>query len=566
MKNFNEGFRVPNFSKDLSIPDEYTHQNDNPILRILNNLNESEDMDSELDKVHSSEENEEVTCPKCGATYNKSLGECPNCHEALDDAGTDPEDLKKPEIDSEKKVSEAEDDAGTTPDDIKKAEVDSEKKVSESYTVRGGRKLRESEEQDPMKKDDKSKIEEEPSVTESQHYAMSRTLLEYYILCEADDFDKAKEVLETNDAKVDVKPDGVYEIKEADEDGKEASIEMTKDDLDKMKKVEESFNRTSNGHRMYESYHRTSAKASARRAICESIRKNQIANKIQELALTEGVTFSNRALRRAINEGYRVDEADEEMPTSEENKIKKCIKEALEDDGVKVKDIDLEKNEGVTTAHTTIQDDPKAQVYLGDTSDKVSEALDNKYDVDYDEPQQNESDEQEVHVDFHFVPVITTESDESDEPTADDKIKSESECDDPSKLHEDEEDPEVDQTKKLDSISEDDDDDPKESELDKKDPEKVNESLLESYAGGSSNIRAKIFPAYIKSGQVIYDADSRTVFEALSESVQCKRGYSVAVDIANSGDSRLAGLESGSKVTLTPRGNYYLLKENPFND
>lgn len=609
MKNLNEGYEIPNFGKDLSIPEDVTSQSskDNVMLKILNNLNESEDMSATPDQTtdtkvqEDDEEKEMVTCPKCGAQYDKANGECPNCHEACEDGSCEDDDknkapeknesihrsarrrLHEDDEDFDKKdapikesahrrrVNEDED-TGVTPEEIKKPYISDDKKIAESCNRK---KLHEDDESNDPQEKHPAEVKPEDSISESKRYSMARTLLEYYRLCEAEDFDKAKEVLEVNDATVNVDADGVYEIKETVEDkddidpeakdkiseGDEVSLQMDKDELKKVDKVEESFSRRRRGSKsINESYRPTSTHAKARRAIYESVRKSQLVNSIQRLAMNEGITFSTKALRRAINEGYRINEDEILLP---DQKAEDAIDSAFTDSGVDVKNIDTEKNDGVLTAHVTLGDNKDAQVYLGDVADKVADELKGKYDVEYDDPKISEADDDEVAVDFHLVPIITQECDDQlgklkkeDESEEDDEDQTNLK-----KTNEDDEEDEEDQTatKKTNEDDEEDDED-------KKDTSKVNESIFESYAGGATNIRAKINPAFIKPGQIIYDADDQTVFKALTESVHNKSGYSVSIDVFNSNNYKLKNATPGTEATLTSRGNYFLLKSNPFED
>ena len=89
------------------------------------------------------------------------------------------------------------------------------------------------------------------------------------------------------------------------------------------------------------------------------------------------------------------------------------------------------------------------------------------------------------------------------------------------------------------------------------------DDVFESFAGGVKNVRCKLNPAFIKPGQVIFDSDSKTVFQALTESVATKGGYGLGIEVFNSANNNLAGLNSGARVTLSTKGQYFLLRENP---
>ena len=274
-------------------------------------------------------------------------------------------------------------------------------------------------------------------------------------------------------------------------------------------------------------------KARARMGLTESLRKSRTINAVQKLAESAGVSLDTKALERAINEAYDLSEA--EVISNDEN-VLSTLETVLNDKGIEVVSSDTEVIDGVIVAHMTVRD-TDADVYLGDIADEVAESLQG-FDVDYDEPEDDPEDDV-VDIDFYFVPVLTNES--TNCGTKKMKKKNESEdcedCEDP------EDDPEGKMTEK----------------------KKCNESvdIFESFAGGSDNVRCKIHPAFIKAGQVIYDADEHTVFSALTESVACDGGFSLAVEVQNSANAELAGLASGAEVSLSSSGKYFLLKDNP---
>lgn len=388
--------------------------------------------------------------------------------------------------------------------------------------------------------------EEEPTVTESvdtsEEAKLEESLASYMDCINSGDAEGAKAILESAEATA---------ICESTEDGVEVMLEKFVIKVDstgqktKVKVRTKKMKRTPAQKAALRKARKTAnkgaakkkrkkaMKARARMGLTESLRKSRTINAVQKLAESAGVSLDTKALERAINEAYDLSEA--EVISNDEN-VLSTLETILNDKGIEVVNSDTEVIDGVIVAHMTVRD-TDADVYLGDIADEVAESLQG-FDVDYDEPEDDPEDDV-VDIDFYFVPVLTNES--ANCGTKKMKKKNESEdcedCEDP------EDDPEGKMTEK----------------------KKCNESvdIFESFAGGSDNVRCKIHPAFIKAGQVIYDADEHTVFSALTESVACDGGFSLAVEVQNSANAELAGLASGAEVSLSSSGKYFLLKDNP---
>ena len=382
--------------------------------------------------------------------------------------------------------------------------------------------------------------EEEPTVTESvdtsEEAKLEESLASYMDCINSGDAEGAKAILESAEATA---------ICESTEDGLEVMLEKFVIKVDsngqktKVKVRTKKMKRTPAQKAALRKARKTAnkdaakkkrkkaMKARARMGLTESLRKSRTINAVQELAESAGFFLDARSLERAINEAYDLNEA--EVLSADEN-VLSTLENVLNDQGIEVVDSSTEVIDGVIVAHMTVKD-TDAEVYLGDIADEVAESLQG-FDVDYDEPEDDPEDDV-VDIDFYFVPVLTNES-----TNCGSRKKNESEdCED---CEDDEEDM----------------------------PEKKNcnesISMFESFAGGSDNVRCKLHPAFIKAGQVIYDADEHTVFTALTESVDCGNGnFSLAIDVQNSTNPDLVGLVPGTEVSLDTSSNYFLLKNNP---
>lgn len=485
MSNLNEGFKVPDMTK------VGVHQTSE--LGIINRLNESHNRASANGTKPMNESAGEATCPICGATWTPGATTedgasqcCPVCGSAL----TDP---TQPGV------------------------------------------------QD-------SAVEDEQHTEEIEQAKLESTLQEYIDLINAGSMNEAKQLVESADAKV---------ICEACEDGTpgimlekfvikvDASGHKTKKKV-RTKKMKRTAAQKAALRKARKTANKSAAKkkrkkamkARARLGLNESIRKTQISHAIMEMLESQGVTsVSAKAVNRAINEAYHMNEAEVQLP---EEKALSALETVLGNHGLEVTDSETKVTDGVLIASVSVKD-TDAEVYLGDIADEVEESLDG-YAVDYDEP--DDPDENGiVDIDFYFVPQLQVNESEDN---------SDDNCDDPeNKDNEDKKDPT--------------------NECDDPNAKKVNEglqiptysALFESMAGGVDNIRCKMNPAFIKPNQVILDAGEGTVFKALTESVAVDGGFKMAVEICNSKNSELAGLVPGAEVTLSSDGDYFLMRSNP---
>lgn len=277
-------------------------------------------------------------------------------------------------------------------------------------------------------------------------------------------------------------------------------------------------------------------KARARMGINESIRKIQICNAVNSLLESQGMSINQKALERTITEAYHMNEAKVELP---EDKALNALTNVLENHGLTLTDSSTEVIDGVLVVHATVQD-IDSEVYLGNIADELESVVAN-YSVDYDDPEIDEEDKL-VDIDFYFIPSLGVSEAVSvgDECTASKKAN------------------EACGTQKKNEACEPDDDKP-----DTKDSMSESTDVFESYAGGLSNVRCKLNPAFIKPGSIIFDADECTVFRAMTESVATDTGYQLSIDVYNSCNESLSDLAPGAEVTLTGKGNYYLLRNNP---
>ena len=526
-------FKIPNMNEGLDLMGEQPTQDDR-MLKILQNINKP--INEAVDNSPKT-----VTCPICGATWTPDVNMedgtaqvCPMCDHVLNPVSAKPEGA----------------------------------------------------------------AEEEPTVTESvdtsEEAKLEESLASYMDCINSGDSEGAKAILESAEATAicESTEDGVEVMLEkfvikVDSTGKKTKVKVRTKKMKRtpaqkaaLRKARKTANKGAAKKKR-----KKAMKARARMGLTESLRKSRTINAVQKLAESAGVSLDTKALERAINEAYDLSEA--EVISNDEN-VLSTLETILNDKGIEVVNSDTEVIDGVIVAHMTVRD-TDADVYLGDIADEVAESLQG-FDVDYDEPEDDPEDDV-VDIDFYFVPVLTNES-------ANCSIRSEmteagpggynskkgpggrpkcpkcksdmvswrgpgskAECEDcgyewtPRATNESANCG----TKKM---KKNESEDPEDKMIEKK---KCNESvdIFESFAGGSDNVRCKIHPAFIKAGQVIYDADEHTVFSALTESVACDGGFSLAVEVQNSANAELAGLASGAEVSLSSSGKYFLLKDNP---
>ncbi len=543
-------FKIPNMNEGLDLMGEQPTQDDR-MLKILQNINKP--INEAVDNSPKT-----VTCPICGATWTPDVNMedgtaqvCPMCDHVLNPASAKPEGAAE----EESTISESKKLLNLTESSKKSSGVitlNSKVQVLQgSFKGKVGvvTDLWQNDEEDEDPEDftyavkvgnstrylNTSDLRLVESVDTSEEAKLEESLASYMDCINSGDAEGAKAILESAEATA---------ICESTEDGVEVMLEKFVIKVDstgqktKVKVRTKKMKRTPAQKAALRKARKTAnkgaakkkrkkaMKARARMGLTESLRKSRTINAVQKLAESAGVSLDTKALERAINEAYDLSEA--EVISNDEN-VLSTLETVLNDKGIEVVNSDTEVIDGVIVAHMTVRD-TDADVYLGDIADEVAESLQG-FDVDYDEPEDDPEDDV-VDIDFYFVPVLTNES---------------ANCG----------------TKKMKkNESEDPEDDPEDKMIEKKN---CNESvdIFESFAGGSDNVRCKIHPAFIKAGQVIYDADEHTVFSALTESVACDGGFSLAVEVQNSANAELAGLASGAEVSLSSSGKYFLLKDNP---
>lgn len=484
MSNMNDGFKVPNMSKPRMAQSSE--------IGILNKLNESQANRQAGNKPLHEAASVNATCPMCGATWTPDVtmedgaGQvCPACGSPL----TDPNQ------------------AGL---------------------------------QD-------SAVENEQETDAIEQAKLESTLQEYVELLDAGQLTEAKQLLESAEAQAICESvDGVNTIMlekfviKVDSSGHKTKkkvrtkkVKRTAAQKAALRKARKSANKGAAKKKR-----KKAMKARARMGLNESIRKTQICNAVQGLLESQGVTIGAKAIERAINEAYHMNEAEVELP---EDKALSTLETVFNNHGLTVADSETEIIEGVLVAHVSVQD-TDSEVYLGDIADEVEESLEG-YSVDYDEPEEDEEDGL-VDIDFYFVPNIeVSECSAPGDPTVDPKKDAKNESADPKA-------------------------DPKDESCNGK---KMNEGvqvdphteLFESFAGGTDNVRCKMNPAFIKPNQLIFDAEEQTVFKALTESVATDGGYKLAIEVCNSANSKLSDLAAGAEVVLSSAGDYFLLRNNP---
>lgn len=268
--------------------------------------------------------------------------------------------------------------------------------------------------------------------------------------------------------------------------------------------------------------------------------------------------MKNRArmgLNKKVNEAM---EALNNLPSADD--LQSAVETILNNQGIEVISAANETSDGITAVSVSVED-PVAEVNLDDIAAELEGTIPG-FDIDYDDPEVDDSDNS-VDINFYFV-----SSEQTNESTNCKKRRMNE--------YDDEDDDYDNMPDEDDDVLECDDyDDMSEMKNCKRGRRRAcNESfgrsrrssfrrMNESVAGGASNIRCKIHPSFIKAGQVIYDADENTVFTALTESMDYRGNYALEVDIENSTNPKLSRLASGSEISLSSNGRYYLLKNNP---
>lgn len=483
----NNNYKIPNLNEGLDLMSPSENAQDDCMLRILQNMNKPKAINESVEP----EAKKTATCPECGATWTPevtmedgSKQVCPMCDHVCNPESAEDEGGAHVEDEPTVKVNESEDHGDEDKD---------EQDLEESF-------------KQYMECIDKGDAAGAKAILES---------IEATAICESVEDGAVDIMLEKFVIKVN------SEGKKTKVKVRTKKVRRTPAQKAALRKARKTANKGAAKKKR-----KKAMKARARMGLTESLRKSRTINAVQKLAESAGVTLDSKALEKAINEAYNLSEA--EVMLKDEN-VLSTLETILRNKGIEILDSETEIVDGVIIAHLEVTD-TDAEIYLGDVADEVAETLQG-YDVDYDEPEDDEEDKV-VFIDFYFVPVLTTES--CTAPTV-------------------EEEPTTPATETP-------------AEVVPEGTAKVTESvedMVESFAGGMDNIRCKINPAFIKQGQVIYDADDHTVFTALTESVACDGGFSLAVEIQNSANQDLADLASGAEINLGATGKYFLLKNNP---
>lgn len=230
----------------------------------------------------------------------------------------------------------------------------------------------------------------------------------------------------------------------------------------------------------------------------------------------------------------------EALEFDESDKISDIIVDAFGDRNLSVIDIVPGVQGKALTFDLTIQDDPDGEVYLGEVADEVENALDN-YVVAYEDPTINEDGDVEV----RFVVVDSTGLDESCESDKEDCPECNPETEPDESTQDDKKDEGCKNESVLVNVGDEDDD------------------ALDSIAGGKANILCEIDPQFLKVGQTAYDSDDKTVFTVLTAPEEVDEGFRFSAEIIKSANQELAILPRGTKITVTPDTEYYLLRKAP---
>lgn len=373
---------------------------------------------------------------------------------------------------------------------------------------------------------DSSSVDPEDDIVESYSEALS----DYFDAIDNGDSSEAKSILESAGLSIEVGKDGLCTICEKVvstaahfSGGKLVKKHKTKLTAKQIKARSKAMKKNKKARK---NAHKAGAMRKRKKSMKKSMKMREsltnsyeIYNGIKAVLESYNIPASKLSIMRFINESKSVNEG----LTDDMNKVVSTLETSLTNKGLHVNNSDTDTDEdGVIIVDVSVKD-ADTEVFLGEVADEVAEALD--CEVDYDEPE-DDDDEGDVSLTFYLLPHSAIEEKKCNEEDCDDK----------------------------------DDMDDKDKK-DKKDECDKNESFSE-YAGGASNVRCQLNPAFIRPGQLIYDADQHTVFKALTESVHSDKGYDLSIDVINSSDSKLSGME-GANVSITSDGRYFLLKSNP---
>lgn len=500
-------YKIPNMNEGLDLLGAPTASNDR-MLRIIHNLNAPAASAKAMNESVEQEDKVTTTCPCCGATWTPSAEmedgsqqTCPNCDYVF------PAGDGNAQVEDEASINESDD--------------------KDEVCPVCGKKHDECTCESEKKDEDAEKLEE--------------SLNKYMECVDNGDTAGAKKILESAEANAicEAAEDGCVDVMlekfviKVDSEGHKTKkqirtkkVRRTPAQKAALRKARKTANKSAAKKKR-----KKAMKARARMGLTESLRKARTATAVQQLAESAGFHLNSKDLERAINEAYKINEAEILMP--DEN-IQSTLENVLRNKGIEILSSETEVVDGVIIDHLQVSD-TDAEIFLGDIADEVAESLQG-YDVDYDEPEEDDEDDKKIFIDFYFIPVLTAESVEQEEevnPT---------------------EEPEG--TKEVNESG-----DPEKNESEDCEGGKIEESF--EMAGGLTNVRCKINPAFIKQGQVIFDADDQTVFTAMTESVSADNGYNLAVKVNNSAKAELSALCEGAELNLEKSGRYFLLRSNP---
>lgn len=233
-------------------------------------------------------------------------------------------------------------------------------------------------------------------------------------------------------------------------------------------------------------------------------------------------------------------------PSTEQSKIADVITGSFQDRNIGVVDITPGTQGTALTFDIVLEDNPDEEVYLGEVADEVEHALGN-YVIAYEDPTTNEDGDVEV----RFVAVDSTN--ESCKNESDDECDSDN-CDDADKC---------DTMPTHESYH-------RRSRRSRRTNESVqvnvgdeDDDAIDSIAGGQSNILCEIDPQFLKVGQTAYDSDDKTAFTVLTAPEEVDEGFRFSAEIIKSANQELAILPRGTKITVTPDTEYFLLRKAP---
>lgn len=256
-----------------------------------------------------------------------------------------------------------------------------------------------------------------------------------------------------------------------------------------------------------------------RKGLGESIkdtRTKQITEALNSFLQDEGIiTVRKKDILNVITESYTLNE-NSKKPDSK--KISKELEKVLSSKGLNVLETGIEEDDGVLILSVVVRDCDD-EVNLEEVVEELSTKI--NMDVDYDDPEEDEEDETLYLIDFYVI---------NEEEEIDESIQYKS----------------IENSNSNSSVN--------------------LSNVSEAYVGGSENIKCKINPSFIKEGQVIFDANKNTVFEALTDStVNNKGSIELKAKIVNSANSELAVMKEGASVEIPSKANCYLLKTSPLS-